>query len=94
MNTLKMNTDITTILPESPDKNSNLERFGDHSNSCICCGKRIKSPTKYVHMNTDWMVVRADIEDIECEAITGAPSQGAFPIGNDCAKKLNKNYLS
>jgi hypothetical protein len=41
-----------------------------------------------VHMNTDWMAIASHITEETCLEMTGAESQGVFPIGNDCAKKM------
>ena len=40
-------------------------------------------------MNTDWLAVNPDmVNETNCFELTGAESQGAFPIGPDCAKKM------
>lgn len=80
---------ITKELYESPMKERNEEKYGLQSEQCICCGKPMKLGEKlYVHMNTDWMAVNPTIDEKDCEKLTGAESQGCFPIGNDCAKKM------
>lgn len=52
-------------------------------NPCLLCGKEIKagSKHKYVHLLTNGNIVSWDGDDIE-------NSQGFFPVGNECAKKL------
>jgi len=67
--------------------NDNVERLGDHSDTCFICGKRIKdlSKAKNVHYLTNGSIVSYSGEDIE-------GSQGAFPVGSDCAKKLVINF--
>lgn len=62
---------------------ANIEKYGDHSDSCFICGKRIKNleKAKMVHYLTNGNIVSHSGDDIE-------NSQGFFPIGNDCAKKL------
>jgi hypothetical protein len=56
---------------------------------CILCGKEIKNynvvKTKMVQMTTDGFLVPVDI-DVE-------DSQGLFPVGSDCAKRL-RNLIS
>ncbi len=48
---------------------------------CIICGKRVKSRnTKYVQLLTNGNIVSTD-QDIE-------GSQGFFPVGPECEKKL------
>jgi hypothetical protein len=68
---------------QSVNYEKNIEQFGDDSNSCICCGKRIKNypNCKFIHLLTNGNIVSYSGDDIE-------DSQGFFPIGNDCAKKL------
>jgi hypothetical protein len=79
----------TKELYESPIRERNLDKYGEITNQCICCGKPMKEGEKlYVHMNTDWMAVCPTIDENECFELTGADSQGCFPIGNDCAKKM------
>jgi len=83
-----MNT-LTTELYESPMKERNEEKYGLLVEQCICCGKPMKEgPKLYVHMNTGWEAVHPSVSEKECEALTGYESQGCFPIGNDCAKKM------
>jgi hypothetical protein len=86
---IQLNTVTTQALYESPIKRQNQKRYGTLSNQCICCCKPMKPGEKlHVHMNTDWLAVNPAISEKDCEAITGAPSQGCFPIGNCCAKKM------
>jgi len=76
-------------LYESPVKGRNLAKYGELSDQCICCGKHMKrGEILHVHMNTDWMAIASHITEENCLAMTGAESQGVFPIGNDCAKKM------
>jgi hypothetical protein len=76
-------------LYESPKKDENLEKYGHLINQCICCGKPMKDGEKlFVHMNEDWFAVHPGITTEDCEKYTGAKSQGCFPIGNSCAKKM------
>ena len=80
---------ITKELYESPMKERNEEKYGLLTEQCICCGKPMKKGEKlYVHMNTDWQAVNPTISETDCKELTGAESQGCFPIGNDCAKKM------
>jgi hypothetical protein len=59
-----------------------VERLGDHSDTCFICGKRIKpGREKWVHYLTNGNLISYNGEDIE-------ESQGFFPVGPDCAKKL------
>ena len=62
---------------------ANIDRYGDHSDTCFICGKRIKNNdnAKSVHYTTNDTIVSYMGDDLE-------ESQGFFPVGNDCAKKL------
>lgn len=90
-----MDQEITRPLYESRNREANLERYGDNHN-CICCGKPMaRGSHKWVHMNTDWMAVNPELVTEEnCEEMTGAGSQGCFPIGNDCARKMGSFAFS
>lgn len=89
-----MKKPITIELYESPQLESNLEKFGHMSQQCVCCGKPMKEgETKRIHMNEHWLAVDPEIVNTDnCFELTGANSQGAFPIGNSCAKKM-KGYV-
>lgn len=81
--------EVTKELYQSNNRENNLEKYGHLGNQCICCGKPMKEGEKlYVHMNTNWVAVHPTITDKNCFDFTGADSQGCFPIGNSCAKKM------
>jgi hypothetical protein len=64
---------------QTTDDGTTLERC------CFLCGKPIKGPIHYyVHLLTDGNLVSSDVDF--------ANSQGFFPIGNDCRKKLPNNF--
>ena len=85
----EMTNKLTMELYESPMKERNEKKYGLRSRQCICCGKLMKdNENLYVHMNTDWLAVNPSIPEELCEKLTGAGSQGCFPIGNGCAKKM------
>jgi len=82
---------ITKELYESPMKERNEERFPIDHTSCVCCNK----PTKeefYVHMTTDWVAVESHIQEEDLKKYN-KQSQGLFPIGSSCAKKMGKNFI-
>lgn len=58
---------------------TNIERLGDHSNTCICCGKRT-AEKHFIQMTTS-----GDLIDLTTEV---DDSQGFFPIGPECLKNL------
>jgi regulator of sigma D len=49
--------------------------------------------TKMVHMNESWVAVSNEVTEENCEELTGYKSQGAFEIGNLCAKKMPSNFI-
>ena len=53
----------------------------NHSDRCCLCGKKVGKNPKMVHYLTNGNIVSWSGEDIE-------GSQGFFPVGNECAKKL------
>ena len=68
----------------SKDYDKNIERFGDDGTNCFLCGK--KTNEKYfVHYTTDGNLVtyKSNPEN----------SQGVFPIGPICKKKLPKEFI-
>lgn len=86
---MKSSNQITKKLYESPAKERNNDKYGEEGAECICCGKPMKAgEVPHVHMNESWLAVRPDITEENCEKLTGNKSQGLFPIGNECAKKM------
>lgn len=79
----------TMPIPESNKRDANLSRYGDHSDSCIVCGKRTNEKF-FIHASTDWVAVNILDDDL---THYGSESQGCFPIGSDCAKKLPKEFI-
>ena len=87
-------TSLSHPLYESPQKEANEAKYGQQSQQCISCFKPMKEgETKMVHMNTDWEAMHVSILTEEDARINGMESQGAFPIGNSCAKKMPKEYV-
>lgn len=81
-------------LYESEQKEANEAKYGLTSNQCICCGKPMNKNEKFfVHMSTDWMAMHKTIvTEVDAE-IEGLKSQGYYPIGNSCAKKMPSAYI-
>jgi hypothetical protein len=76
----------TYPIYESPMKERNEERFGLTSKSCVCCG-RPTAEKLWIHATTDWVATdEPDQDKVE-------NSQGAFPIGPECAKKFPKEFI-
>lgn len=93
---MKTKKKYTHPLYESPMKERNEEKYGmrGDGNQCICCYKPMKDgEVKMVHMNTNWEAVSNEVPEEKCKEMTGAESQGCFPIGNDCAKKMPKEFI-
>jgi hypothetical protein len=90
----KQNVEIMIFKPlyESPKKEANEEKFGITENSCVCCGKPTTGEL-YVHMTTSWEVVPNNVSEEELEK-AGHESQGCFPIGPSCAKKVGMKFVS
>ena len=80
-------------LYESSMRERNIEN-GEFADQCICCGKRLKEDeAKFVHMNTNWMALNTKELPSNCFELYGFESQGAYPIGNSCAKKMPKIFI-
>ena len=84
-------------LYESPMKERNNDRYGYTSDVCECCGKPTDENTRqYVHMGTDWMAYNTrEVEERNGRAYikgTDTETQGLFPIGTSCAKRMGKQF--
>jgi len=66
--------------------NANIDRLGEHSDTCFICGKRTNGKQKNVHYLENGNIVSYGGDDI-------VGSQGFFPVGKDCAKKLIINFF-
>lgn len=73
-------------LDELQTQGAKKQPFHITSSCCIICGKAIKEgqKTKSVQLLTNGNIVSSD-QDF-------ANSQGFFPVGSDCAKKLVINF--
>lgn len=65
----------------------NIELLGEHSNTCFICGKRTWK-NGWVHYTTDGYLVPKNLNDDQFD------SQGFFPIGSECAKKIGSDFVS
>lgn len=89
MKTLKEIGEIE--IPESTQLEKNLDRYGNKSNSCICCGK----PTNqryWINTVEGPGAIKSNVTDEDLEGL-GLHSQGSFPIGSECRKRLPKDYV-
>ena len=81
-------------LYESPMKERNIDKFGERSNMCECCGKAVnENESSMVHMNTNWMAMDNSIKTDSDAEKHGFQSQGYFLVGNSCAKKHPENFI-
>lgn len=67
---------ISELQTEEAAKN-----WGKHPDRCCLCGKKVGANPKMVHYLNNGNIVSYDGSDI-------VNSQGFFPVGNECAKKL------
>lgn len=70
-------------LVRSKRYDDNIETFGDHGDTCIVCGRRTAEKLS-VHLLTSGHLFDGDDHP---------DSQGAFPIGPECAKKLPPAFV-
>lgn len=71
---------------QSTNYESNLKKYGEDSNSCICCGKRLNlEACRWINLLIDGSIASHDYG--------GEESQGAFPVGPECSKKIPKEFL-
>ena len=68
-----------------------IERLGEHSNTCFVCGKRTWK-NQWVHFTTAGFLVPKDIDETELE-FRNLESQGCFPVGSECAKKIGTDFV-
>jgi len=74
---------------DADKREANEARYrSNHVGTCIVCGRPLSRSQAdngaWVHMSTDWQVISPDD--------TEADSQGFFPIGSECAKKIPAGY--
>ena len=78
-----MNQEISLNSVRSPQYDDHIKRYGEDSDTCFLCGK--KTPELlYVHYTTDGNLVNT---------AEHPNSQGLFPVGSKCAKKLPKSFI-
>jgi hypothetical protein len=70
---------------QSEDYDRNLKRYGENYDTCIMCGRRTKVEF-FIHMKTSGEIIPADIDD-------ETDSQGLFPVGPECKKRLSMKFL-
>jgi hypothetical protein len=78
------------ILPEidlasvrAKDYDARIDRDGEDSSTCFICGRKTAQEL-FVHYTTGGKLT---------SAVSHPDSQGLFPVGPECAKKLPVNYI-
>ena len=89
-------TQLEVPLYISPAFERNEKRFGNANSNeaCICCARPMKeNEGKLIHMTIFHTALHNSIiEEADATAL-GFYSQGYFPIGNSCAKKMPKEFI-
>lgn len=90
-NSVKISNGISYVEAyESPMLERNIDKYGH--DGCYCCGKPMKNEDLHIHLSTSGYFVANDTpEDFNDEVV--GESQGCFPIGKACAKKLPSNFV-
>lgn len=78
-----------------------IERHGDHGDNCVMCGRRTggKANTAFVLVSHHSTALPVDEMPAEGAIVDGEPydesgdTMGCFPIGSECAKRLDPKYL-
>lgn len=83
MNSIQAIVEIPIHDLQNEDARNN---WGDYSdNQCCLCGKKVGKNPKMVHYLTNGNITSAGEEQVD-------NSQGFFPVGSECAKKLIINF--
>ena len=86
-------TELEVPLYVSPARDGNYKRYGD-CEACICCNRPMKkNEGKLIHMTIFHTALHNSILDESDATALGFYSQGYFPIGNSCAKKMPKEFI-
>lgn len=98
---------LATAPAPSPDERIR-QRFNEHQfnlwsnpnrpadtqvDECEHCGKKLGANPLFVHITTGGIIVPNDISETDL-ALIGEQSQGCFPIGQTCAKKLLGKFVN
>ena len=87
--------ELSKELYISPMRERNDEKYGESADNCICCKKPIKDIDNcyWIHMNEGGDVLRNGVDETNCFELTGFRSMGCFAVGNECAKKIGKDFI-
>lgn len=76
---------IEIPIIELQNKNAK-ENWGDfNENQCCLCGKKVGENATFVHYLTNGNITNVNDDEVE-------NSQGCFPVGSECAKKIKKLF--
>lgn len=79
---------LPQVSLEQQEKNINRTQKTTDNDECVCCKRPINNDGKFrVHMSTSWMMIHNDNNELDDNE-----SQGTFPVGNSCSKKIPKEY--
>lgn len=84
METIQRFIEIPLEELQTPKGRDLWQRYGEEV--CIICGKKVGKNPKRVHYLTNGNIVSYSGDDV-------VNSQGFFPIGNECAKKLTIQFV-
>lgn len=87
MKTIQRVIEIDLEEVRSPKYYEKTELNGETNETCFLCGKEIKNMDKaaFVHYTTNNTIISYDGSDLDV-------SQGFFPVGKECQKKLVINF--
>ncbi len=81
-NTIQAIVEMPLHELQSEDAKSNWSDYSD--NQCCLCGKKVGKNPKMIHYLTNGNIISTDEHHDK--------SQGFFPVGSECAKKLIVNF--
>jgi hypothetical protein len=82
---------IDLELVRSSKYDENIDRYGDHSKTCFFCA-RPTAQKSFVHLSTNGLLVPANIDENDLLKYD-LESQGCFPVGAECAKKIGQEFI-
>ena len=82
-------------IPYKQSANYDKNEEANHTNEspCLICGKEVNNPTLWVHLLTEGNLTSEEGDDQGKLKNEEDESQGFFPIGSACAKKLPKEFI-
>lgn len=79
MTTIQRLIEIPIEELQNEDAKNNWSNYKE--NQCVLCGKKLGKNPKMIHYLTNGNIISYNGEDV-------VNSQGFFPVGSECAKKL------